>query len=72
MFKKHSLQVKVVKDTPRNPTTMDEIKAMSPEELEEATNRMLRQIAFRIGTVVVAKVAITIILSAAVKRMESK
>lgn len=72
MFKKHSLQVKVVKDTPRTPTTMDEIKAMSPEELEEATNRMLRQIAFRIGTVVVAKVAITIILSAAVKRMESK
>lgn len=72
MFKNRSLQVKVVKDNPKNPTTVEEINAMTPQELEEASARMMRQLAFNIGAVIVVKVAVTIVLRAAVKHIEPK
>jgi HJR/Mrr/RecB family endonuclease len=72
MFKKHSLQVKVVKDTPKNPTLMDEINAMSPQELEEFNARLMKRLAINIGAVIVVKVAVAITLNAVVKHIESK
>jgi hypothetical protein len=71
MFKKHSFQVKMVKDDPKNedPTLLDQIKTMSPEELEELNRKLMRQMAINIGGVIVAKVAVTIILSAIAKKL---
>jgi hypothetical protein len=70
MFKRHSLQVKIVKDDPNTPTptTMDNIMHMTPEEVEEASRRLMRQIAIHVGAVVVTKVAVHIALKAIVKK----
>lgn len=70
MFKRHSLQVKIVKDNPTpTPTTAETIMNMTPEEVEEASKRLMRQIAINVGVVVVTKVAVAITLKAIVKKL---
>lgn len=74
MFKKHALQVKVVKDSKetKEPTLMDRINAMSPEELEELNRKLMRQAAIHIGALIVVKVSVPIILAIIAKRLETK
>ena len=71
MFKNRSLSVKVVKDPKDNPdpTILDQLNSMSPEELEELTDRLMKKAAIRIGGIIVAKVAATIIIAAITKKL---
>lgn len=74
MFKKHHVQVKVVKDTPsepKEPTLMDRINAMSPEELEELNRKLMRRAAIHIGALIVVKVSVPIILAIIAKKLEA-
>jgi hypothetical protein len=75
MFKKHSFQVKVVKDTPNEdaePTVLDAIRGMTPEELEQLNKKIMRQAAINIGAIVLVKVSVPIILAVIAKRLEPK
>lgn len=58
MFKRHSLQVRVVKDAPVNtdPTLVDALRAMSPEELEQTSRKLMKQLAICVGAVIVTNV----------------
>lgn len=72
MFKRHSLQVKVVKD--RNDLTNDltvgeRIAPMTPEEFERMTRQVMRQVAINVGAVIVVKIGVTITLKLIAKKL---
>lgn len=73
MFKKHSLQVKFVKD--RNDLTNDltvaeRIAPMTPEEIEEMTRKVVRQVAIHVGAVIVVKIGVAVALGVIAKKLE--
>lgn len=74
MFKKHSIQMKLVKDeaVEKKPTLMDSINEMTPEELEEFNRKMVRSIAIHVGAIVLAKVALAVALGILAKRLDPK
>lgn len=71
-FKKHSLQVKVIKD--RNDLTNDltvgeRIAPMTPEEIEQLSRQVMRQIAINVGAVIVVKIGVTVALGIIAKKL---
>ena len=75
MFRNRSFLVKVVKDDPQTEETsplMDAINNMTPAQLDKLKNDLMTQIAFRIGCVILAKVALTIVLKAIIKKLETE
>lgn len=74
MFKNRSIQIKVVKD--RNDLTNDltvgeRIAPMTPEEIEEMTRRVVKQIAIHVGAVVVVKIGVAVALGIIAKKLEA-
>ena len=74
MFKKHHIEVKVAKDipsTPKEPTLMDRLNGMTPEELEELQKKIMKRALIQIGTLIVVKASVPIILALIAKKLEA-
>lgn len=73
-FKNKHVQVKVVKDTPsepKEPTLMDRLNGMTPEELEELQKKIMKRALIQIGVLVVVKASVPIILAIIAKKLEA-
>lgn len=70
MFKNRSLQIKVVKDDPTtSPVEAERITRMTPEEVEELSKKLMRQVAINVGAVIVVKVSVAIALGVIAKKL---
>lgn len=72
MFNKHAFQIKMVKDVPANKTTVnDVIRPSTPEEIEQISKAVLRQIAINVGAVIVVKITVAVALNLIAKKLGS-
>lgn len=74
MFKRHSLQVRVVKDAPvtTEPTLVDAIRTMSPEELEQISRKLMLQAAICVGGVLVTRIVVDLAAEVIANAIEYK
>jgi len=73
-FKDKHIQVKVAKDipsTPKEPTLMDRLNGMTPEELEKLQKKIMKQALINIGALIVVKASVPIILAIIAKKLEA-
>ena len=72
MFKKHSLRIKYVKDDPTvDPIDYETINRMTPEELEELSRRLMRQIAINVAGVIAVKITVAVVLGIIAKKLDT-
>lgn len=72
MFKNRSLQVKLVKDRKdlaNDLTVAERIGPMTPEEVEQLSKQIMKQIAINVGAVIVVKIAVAVTLNIVAKKL---
>lgn len=61
MLRNRSLRIKLVKDEPTtDPTMVDAIRIMTPEEIEQTSRKLMKQAAITVGAVIVTRIVVTV------------